>query len=72
MKRKPRRRFPMKGDYLADVAAAVPAAIVALALLWFGDHTPKVQWTLDVLIVGGLVSGSSSARANMSFVRSKR
>src|SRR5437764_11538058 len=34
------------------LAAAAPAAIVALLLLWFGDHTAKVQWTLTLLIVG--------------------
>src|SRR6478672_821156 len=34
------------------VLAAVPAAIVALLFLWFGDHTPKVQWTLTLFIVG--------------------
>ena len=33
------------------VAAAAPAAIVALILLWFGDHTPKVQWTLSLVMV---------------------
>src|SRR5437764_14116497 len=34
------------------LAAAAPATIVALLLLWFGDHTAKVQWTLTLLIVG--------------------
>src|SRR4051812_47186681 len=34
------------------VLAAVPAAVVALILLWFGDHTAKVQWTLTLAIVG--------------------
>src|ERR1700738_2335240 len=34
------------------LAAGAPAAIVALLLLWFGDHTPKVQWTLTLLIAG--------------------
>jgi two-component system, NtrC family, nitrogen regulation sensor histidine kinase NtrY len=34
------------------VAAGAPAAIVALLLLWFGDHTPKVQWTLTLIIAG--------------------
>src|SRR4051812_17049435 len=32
------------------VAAAAPAAIIALVLLWFGDHTAKVQWTFTLLI----------------------
>src|SRR3954453_2762441 len=32
------------------VMGAAPAVIIALALLWFGDHTPKVQWTFTLLI----------------------
>src|SRR6476646_6901475 len=35
-----------------SLAAAAPAAIVALLLLWFGDHTAKVQWTLTLIIAG--------------------
>ena len=35
-----------------SLAAAAPAAIVALVLLWFGDYTAKVQWTLTLLIAG--------------------
>ena len=50
-------RFSYEGKitWLTFVAAA-PAVIVALALLWFGDHTSKVQWTLTILIVGCMVS----------------
>jgi nitrogen fixation/metabolism regulation signal transduction histidine kinase len=36
--------------------AVAPAIIVALVLLWFGDHTPKVEWTLTILIVGCLTA----------------
>ena len=32
-------------------AAALPAGATALAILWTGDYTPKVRWTLSVLIV---------------------
>lgn len=32
-------------------AAAAPGSLIALVLLWTGDHTPKVQWTLTVLIM---------------------
>jgi two-component system nitrogen regulation sensor histidine kinase NtrY len=32
--------------------AGLPAVVVALTLLWFGDHTAKVQWTLTLLIAG--------------------
>ena len=31
-----------------------PARSISLILLWTGDYTPKVQWTLTVLIVGVL------------------
>ena len=37
---------------LMAVTAGLPGSLVALTLLWTGDYTPKVQWTLSVLIVG--------------------
>src|ERR1041385_3719952 len=33
-------------------AATAPATIIALAFLWSGDHSAKVQWTLTILIIG--------------------
>jgi two-component system, NtrC family, nitrogen regulation sensor histidine kinase NtrY len=42
--------------------AVVPAIIVALGLLWFGDYSAKVQWTLTILIVGCFVVFVTSAR----------
>ncbi len=47
------------------VAAAAPAAIVALVLLWFGDYTPKVQWTLTLLIAGFGLGFILSAREHV-------
>jgi PAS domain-containing protein len=35
---------------LALVAGA-PAVLTSMLMLWLGDHTPKVQWTLTVLIL---------------------
>ena len=32
------------------VAAGVPGALVALAILWAGDYSAKVQWTLTLFI----------------------
>ena len=32
------------------LAAALPGAVISLIFLWTGDYTPKVQWTLTVLI----------------------
>src|SRR5256884_439467 len=65
MARKPKRpaRLSYEGKitWLTFVAVA-PAVIVALALLWFGDHPPKVQWTLTILIVGFLTAFIWSTR----------
>jgi two-component system nitrogen regulation sensor histidine kinase NtrY len=33
-------------------AGWLPAAVTALAFLWLGDYTAKVQWTLTVVILG--------------------
>jgi two-component system, NtrC family, nitrogen regulation sensor histidine kinase NtrY len=35
---------------LMALASALPGAVISLVFLWTGDYTPKVQWTLTVLI----------------------
>jgi len=57
----PRFRFDQRILLLA-LAAGLPAAVVALILLWTGDSTPKVQWTLTVFIVGVWAGCSFSVR----------
>ncbi len=48
-----RRRLSYEGRLTwLTIGAAAPSALVALLLLWFGDYTPKVQWTLT-LVIGG-------------------
>jgi two-component system, NtrC family, nitrogen regulation sensor histidine kinase NtrY len=47
---------------LLALASGFPAALVALLLLWTGDYTPKVQWTLTVFIVGVWTGCSFSVR----------
>jgi nitrogen fixation/metabolism regulation signal transduction histidine kinase len=47
---------------LLSLAAGFPAALVALLLLWTGNYTPKVQWTLTVFIVGVWTGCSFSVR----------
>ena len=37
--------------WLLALLAGSPGVLVALILLWTGDFTPKVQWTLGLLIV---------------------
>ena len=36
---------------LLALGAALPAVATALGILWTGDYTPKVRWTLTVLVV---------------------
>src|SRR6476661_8655613 len=36
---------------LMALASALPGALISLIFLWTGDFTPKVQWTLTVIIV---------------------
>ena len=36
---------------LMALASALPGAGISLLFLWTGDYTPKVQWTLTVVIV---------------------
>src|SRR4026208_2517063 len=36
---------------LMAFASALPGVAISLVFLWTGDYTPKVQWTLSVLIV---------------------
>lgn len=47
------RRKPLSYDlriFLLALASGLPAVLVALALLWSGDFSGKVQWTLTVLV----------------------
>src|SRR5438552_9755939 len=61
-----RRRITHENRLTFLTAGAIlPAAIVALSILWFGDYTPKVQWTLTLLIVGSFAGFMSSAREHI-------
>src|SRR5215467_1513482 len=61
IKKSARLSYEGKITWLTFVAAA-PATIIALVLLWFGDHTPKVQWTLTIVFVGCMASFIWSTR----------
>src|SRR5213082_2977377 len=65
-KTKDPHRFSYEGKITwLTVAAALPAIFVALALLWFGDYSAKVQWTLTILIIACFVGFISSAREHI-------
>jgi two-component system, NtrC family, nitrogen regulation sensor histidine kinase NtrY len=61
IKKTARLSYEGKITWLTFVAVA-PAMIIALALLWFGNYTPKVQWTLTILMVGCMASFVWSTR----------
>jgi len=42
--------------------SGLPAVIVALLLLWFGDYASRTQWTLTVLLVGAWWAFAFAAR----------
>jgi two-component system nitrogen regulation sensor histidine kinase NtrY len=48
--------------FLYVLAAALPAALVSLGLLWAGDYSPKVRWTLTVLVAAAAVGFAAAAR----------
>ncbi|MGH8094723.1 MAG: sensor histidine kinase [Chthoniobacterales bacterium] len=47
------------------IAAGAPAAIVAFALLWFGDFSAKVDWTLTLIMVSCALGFLASAREHV-------
>jgi two-component system, NtrC family, nitrogen regulation sensor histidine kinase NtrY len=62
-KAKSSRRFSYEGKITwLTLTAAAPAIMIVLAILWFGDYSAKVQWTLTLLIVGWFIVMISSAR----------
>jgi two-component system, NtrC family, nitrogen regulation sensor histidine kinase NtrY len=40
-----------RGVLVLALAGGAPAVVAALILLWTGDYTPKVEWTVTVFIV---------------------
>jgi two-component system, NtrC family, nitrogen regulation sensor histidine kinase NtrY len=50
---------------LLALAAAAPGTIMSLVVLWTGSFTPKVQWTLTVLIVAILLGFISAVRTRV-------
>jgi nitrogen fixation/metabolism regulation signal transduction histidine kinase len=61
--RKPRRRLSYEGRLTwLTIGAAAPAIVTALTLLWFGDFSAKVDWTLTMVIIGCAFGFLASAR----------
>src|SRR5437667_8318971 len=68
MNRAPKNRYRLSHEAKLTrltFGAGVPAVVVALALLWSGDYSAKVQWTLTILIVACFLGFISSARQHI-------
>jgi len=53
--------------FFMALLAGLPAVVVSMVLLWRGDFTPKVQWTLTVLIVSIWLGLVASIRQRVVF-----
>ena len=53
--------------FLLAVGAGLPGAVTALWILWTESYTPKVQWTLTVVILTTLfgLAASEIGRAHV-------
>ncbi len=51
--------------FVTALAGGLPGALVALVLLWGGDYSPKVEWTLSALIVGCWLGFASALRGRV-------
>jgi nitrogen fixation/metabolism regulation signal transduction histidine kinase len=51
---------------LLTLLSGLPAVIVALVLLWFGDFASRTQWTLTVLLVGAWWAFAFAARERVA------
>jgi nitrogen fixation/metabolism regulation signal transduction histidine kinase len=52
---------------LMTLGAGLPGSATALALLWTGDFTPKVQWTLTAVIMCGWLGLAAAVRERVVF-----
>ncbi len=48
--------------FLLATAATLPAMATSLILLWTGDFTPKLRWTLTALLVGAFLAFTQAMR----------
>ena len=51
--------------FLLALGAGVPGAVTALWILWTEPYTPKVQWTLTVIILATLFGLAASVRTRV-------
>lgn len=53
--------------FLFALLAGLPGSLIALCFLWFGNLTPKVQWTLTILIVSFWIGYALALRSRVIY-----
>jgi nitrogen fixation/metabolism regulation signal transduction histidine kinase len=67
-RRRPRRRLRHDRHVLVlALLAGLPAVVVSLALLWFGDYTGRLRWTLTIFTLAVWAGVSASLRERVVF-----
>jgi len=61
------RMYYERRIFFFAVLAGLPGSAVALIMLWTGDHDPKTQWTLTVLIVGCWLGFAAAVRERVVY-----
>jgi PAS domain S-box-containing protein len=61
----PRRLTHDQHIFVYALLGGLPGALTSLIILWAGDYTPKVQWTLTVVILGFLFGFAASLRSRV-------
>lgn len=60
------RRFSHDESVFATaLLAGLPGVVVSLALLWMGDFTPKVQWTLTLIVAGSWLGFAAAVKSRV-------
>ena len=52
---------------LLAILAGLPGSLVALLLLWTGDYSAKLQWTLTLLVLAGWLGFAFAVRERVAF-----
>lgn len=52
--------------FLLALLAGLPGSLTTLVLLWTGDFSPKVSWTLSVLVLGVYLGAALSVRERVT------
>jgi len=62
---RPQRLHHDQNVFFITLAGGAPAIVVALVLLWTGEHAAKLQWTLTTILLALWLGFAAAARARV-------